>query len=196
MLQKVISILIFISLPGYILSNVGLCGPSLTNNTLPSSAADCVPYSNSTDFCCYLNTTDAPSLYSACIFVESDNVFSVLNLGNMAYTVDCHGITDYYKYFPFEDEYVACGPQDPQDMGDCWKYNTNTSPCCLASTNDTFSSNLNLLCYLFPQNSAFQAMNYTEVNKYGQSIYFACQGNFLESFYFKIFSVVLLILFF
>lgn len=167
------------------------CAPS--NATFPDGPADCIPYSNSTDFCCFLKASDSPATYTKCMRMKNTNVFSIITVGNMRYDVDCHGIKDYEKYFPFENEYKACGYQNPTVPGDCWRFNTDTAPCCLSSTNPTFDVNSNPLCYLFPEDSDFSVKNFSKINKNGTQLYFSCEGKFAKNF--NILFLIMLLLF-
>ena len=148
----------------------GFCG-----RTNPQSAKDCIPYSNSTNLCCYLTSFNSPAEFSICINMKSSDVFSIINVGNMQYTVDCKGAPRYSELFPFEDEYKPCGVNNPSAPADCSKNKTDPSACCLASTTADFGENP--LCYYYPRNYLKEVMNYTEVNKKGKSLYFACSSS-------------------
>jgi hypothetical protein len=176
-----------------IIHSQGNCGPA--NNSMPGGPQDCVPYSNSTDFCCFLNATNSPALFTRCINMKNTDVYSILTVGSMRYDVDCHGIKDYEKYFPFEAEYSACGYSHPSVSADCWRFNTDSQPCCLASTEPTFNPENNPLCYFFPEDSDFSVKNYTKTNKQGVKLYFSCHGGekFFTPFIFLVFTFALLI---
>jgi hypothetical protein len=171
----------------------GNCGPA--NISMPKGVQDCVPYSNSTDFCCFLNTTNSPALFTRCINMKNTDVYSILTIGSMRYDVDCHGIKDYDKFFPFESEYKACGYSHPSVSADCWKFNSNEAPCCLASTEPNFNPDYNPLCYFYPEDNDFSVKNFTKYNKQGVSLYFSCHGGerIFTHFLFLILTFVLVI---
>jgi len=170
----------------------GDCGPS---NLKPEKTADCLKYSNNTDFCCYLNSVDTPIPFKSCINIKFDNVFSYMTVGEMKYTVDCRGVPNYDELFPFEAEYTPCGIANPSIATDCWKYNSEDKPCCLSSIEPSFNSSYDPFCYFYPKNRDFQVAKYSEVNKNGKPLYFSCNSEYYSMKLFIFLSLLLIVLF-
>jgi hypothetical protein len=101
----------------------------------------------------------------------------------MLYNINCTGINDYAKYFPFEAKYTACGIQDPKNETDCSPYPDHNLTCCIVDITSDFSSNP--MCYLFgTQNGAFQ----------DNGFYFRCSSDVLRLsmlFLFLIFAIII-----
>jgi hypothetical protein len=124
-----------------------------------------------------------------------NDVFTIITVGNMDYSINCTGIEKFDYYFPFEKEYRACGVQSPYLVRDCWKYNDNNTPCCLASIEPTFNYSYNPLCYYYPKNSNMEIKNYTEINREGRKLYFSCH-NVIHKIIYSIISILIIILIF
>lgn len=163
------------------------------SNVIPNSVSDCMINSNSTNYCCLLKAYNVPAQFTTCISMPLDNTSPVITVGNMYYTVNCRGGKDFEIYFPFEDQYTACGVNNPIIASDCSKFNTNNIPCCIAA-NDTAMQN-NPTCYQYPKNNKLMTKNYTERNSVANiNIYFACIGNYLG--YKKIYLIMTIIILF
>jgi hypothetical protein len=165
----------------------GRCG-----KTNPSSSADCVPYSNSTDLCCFVNSTNAPSAFSVCTTMKSSDVYSFITVGNMQYTVDCKGVPNYNELFPYDQDFSPCGINNPGEASDCNKYSIDSKACCITGTTQDFSGNTN--CYYYPRHISANPMNYTDSNRLGKTLYFWCDGCYLSMKIGIIFLFIFLIL--
>ena len=79
---------------------------SITNST---NAEGCLTYSGDKFFCCSLYAINSPAPFSVCNAIPKDRTITLKSVGNMQYKVNCTGVKDYNKYFPFEEKYQACG---------------------------------------------------------------------------------------
>lgn len=166
--------------------NQGLCGPNA-----PKSTEDCLKYSNSTNFCCLISNVNGPVDYKQCININSDNTFTYSTIGNMQYTINCTGLNNFDKYFPFEQNYKSCGISNPTTTADCASYSTQNSSCCMTALDSKFSGNTN--CYYYSKNSDVLAVGtYTEMNNYGVQLYFTCDSKFLFVNLFLVFIFIYL----
>jgi hypothetical protein len=166
--------------------NQGLCGPNS-----PKSIDDCLKYSNSTNLCCLITNINGPVNYQQCINIYTDNTFTYSTVGNMQYTINCTGLYDYDRYFPFEQKYKPCGINNPSTSADCAFYSTQNSTCCMAGLDKYFAGNTN--CYHYSKNPDVLAVgNFTEINNYGVQLFFSCDSKFLFVNLFLVFIIMLL----
>jgi hypothetical protein len=166
----------------------GICGD---NNSRPLNSLDCINYSNSTNLCCFLNATNGLVLFSVCASISKDDPYSSIKVGNMEYSIDCTGAPSYENYFPFNKDYSPCGSNNPLKMSDCWKYNSQNSPCCLGSTDPNFNKSSYPQCYNYPNNKLFENKNFSEFSIYGRKLYFACDSFYLDKYNLFRFSNIL-----
>lgn len=163
----------------------GICGPT---NITPNSTDDCIKYTTDTSWCCLLNATNVPALYTVCNYIHKDYPTPLITVGNMNYRMDCHGIDNFKQNFPFEDEYIPCGVQHPSTESDCSKYNKEENTCCMASTDNTFNNTNINYCYFYKSSKgSFNTLNSENVN-----LYFKCNSIGLT---YQSYIVFLLILF-
>lgn len=158
----------------------------------PTSTADCVPYSNSTDLCCFINSINAPSSFSVCTTMKYTDVYSFITVGNMQYTVDCKGVPNYTELFPYDQDYTPCGINNPGVASDCDKYSKNSKACCITGLTQDFSGNTN--CYYYPRHILANPMNYTDSNRQGKTLYFWCKANYLSIKFGIIFLFIIFII--
>jgi hypothetical protein len=136
---------------------------------LPSTTEDCISASDDDSLCCLLEAVDTPLPYRICNSLPRNHTTPLKRVSNMLYKINCTGVEDYQKYFPFEGIYTACGIQNPKNESDCFPYPENNLTCCLASTTSGFDNNP--MCYLFgTQNGAFQK----------DGFYFRCSADALK----------------
>lgn len=124
----VIAAMVFSSLLSSVKAK-GLC----SNLTSPSNVTECLKYSTQDYFCCYITIQDSPSNFSACYAIDKDTASSsVIQIGKLTYMVDCTGIPDYYKYFPFEEKFQACSIDNPKTIDSCTSYEMEgDQKCCM-----------------------------------------------------------------
>ncbi len=164
------------------------------NTTLiPSGPSDCVPYSTESDICCYLTVMEAPATYSNCISLKPENLSPYFQVGNMQYKVNCTGVNDYKKLFPFEENYSHCGINNPTLPSECAKYDHDDNPCCLASTDPTFNETSHLLCYRYPSNPLKLKKNYTEISNDEMKLHFSCSCSNISLVYSVLFVIMIFI---
>jgi hypothetical protein len=169
----------------------GLCGLDLT---VPSTPANCMNMTKANDinYCCYISAIDVPAAYSSCILIPKSSPYTLLNVGNMFYSVNCTGIPNYYSVFPFEKDYKVCGTQSPTSEVDCSKFSTESDPCCLADTSSDFSKNPK--CYVYPKNAGVvSTTNYSEMSSLKVDLYFRCSSQFIDFSLHKMIIFLLLI---
>jgi hypothetical protein len=71
-MKNAINIQIIISLYILVLKNCTVPGTCGSVKTLPKDVSDCVKYSTTSEFCCFLNATNAVALYSNCISMKNE----------------------------------------------------------------------------------------------------------------------------
>ena len=176
------------------LSCAGRCGPS---NYIPTGPEDCVGYSNSTTYCCYLTMRDAPANYNICYWLDKTDVTPIISIGKLSYRVDCEdkaNMADFNNSFPLENIYSPCGVQNPMSPKDCWPYGTGSGACCMAGSNPNMNGDDDPFCYFFPE-AKFEKINFTvDANVPGLKYYVSCQGSYIKGIYISklIFIVMLL----
>jgi hypothetical protein len=171
-LLKLIFLIIFSSFIAKINSK-GLCG----NITNPKNVKECLPFSTQDDFCCLLTIDNSPSDFKTCYLVEKDTASStVIQIGKITYKVDCTGIPDFYKYFPFEEKFKTCSTSNPKSISTCTDFlMDNNAKCCLGIIKSypdirKCYSSIGLIA---------NRINYT--TSYGDEISLFCSGGYLIS---------------
>ncbi len=187
LLKVFLQSLLFINLITKI-SPKGMCG----NIVDPKNSTQCLPFSTSDYFCCLLKIEDSPSNFNACYIVEKNTASStVIQIGKMTYKIDCSGITDFYKYFPFEEKFKPCSTSNPKSISTCTDFiMENNAKCCLGIIKNYPDIRK---CYS-TVGLAAKTINYTTT--YGDQITLLCDGQYINlrqlKFFFnkKIFSFI------
>lgn len=163
----------------------GLCG----NITNPKGSNECLPFSTENFFCCLLTIENSPSDFNTCYVVEKDTASStVIQIGKITYKVDCSGIPNFYRYFPFEEKFKPCSTSNPKSISTCTDFKMeNNAKCCLGIIKSYPDIRK---CYSSIGLSA-NTINYT--TSYGDEITLFCAGNYV-SFVLGNFSVLVFFL--
>jgi hypothetical protein len=152
------------------------------SSVVPNKTEDCIMYSDDTTLCCLLESVNTPLQYRICNSLPRNETTPLKRVSNMLYKINCTGIQDYEKYFPFEGRYTACGIQSPKNESDCALY-SNDMACCLASTTKEFDKNP--MCYEYGnQNGNFQKDNF----------YFRCSSDYSKFTFFILFSLLVVLI--
>ena len=155
-----------------------------TNVNNPKSPGDCIKHSYDPYFCCLLESTNTPLEYRVCNLIMKNATTPIKVVGKMNYRLNCTGVPDFEKYFPFENNYKACGVQYAYNESRCSIDNTDDKMCCLASTEPTFNSDYNPMCYYYK--------NQVGTFKDGD-FYFKCSSDIVKIKIFLLFLIILLI---
>lgn len=183
---KLISLIILSSLIMKI-KTIGLCG----NVTNPKNVTECLPYSTEDYFCCLLTIEDSPSDFNTCYMVEKDTASSTeIQIGKITYKLNCSGIPDFYKYFPFEEKFKPCSTSNPKSISTCTDFEMeNDSKCCLG----IIKSYPDIRKCYSSIGLTSNTINYT--TSYGDEITLICSGNYIELAHGKLNSILFYVIF-
>jgi len=166
-----------ISISFGVINTKGLCG----NFTNPKNVTQCLPYSTDNYFCCLLRIENSPSEFQTCYVVEKNTASSsVIQIGKITYNIDCSGIPDFYKYFPFEEKFKPCSTSNPKSISTCTDFQEDDkSKCCLGIIK-TYPDIRK--CYSSIGLTS-NIINYT--TSYGDEITLFCKENYISLLFLK-----------
>jgi hypothetical protein len=108
--------------------------PFCGNGINPKNSIDCLNYSTGDFHCCKMYMENSIAEFNTCYKIMKNYTHaSIINIGKSSYRIDCSGIKDYYKYFPFEEKFDPCGNSYPKSVSSCTDFlmENKNARCCL-----------------------------------------------------------------